>query len=603
MKGTVVTNWLKSMETLYGQEVVVKALKDNSWPEDRIINPKEDIDDASIMSVVDSAAKLVGKPIDQVWREIGRSNIVSFSKWFPSFFERASLKGFLMMMDHVHTQLTKMIPGAKPPRIIAKEISSNEIEIRYSSKRGMFDYFLGLLEGSAEFFKEKLTYDEIERGIANNDKFLRVKVKFEKQDELGKKFLLSQILSLGFIKNIPLKISVIPTIISTAAIAFIFPGQGLVKYGISCIVVFILTLIAAVITQQPMRFLQDEVKKLINLDFSGRILLKSRDEAEQFAESINILKDTMTKDFLFLKGGSDDMYSFTSSFSEIAAKMEFVSDGISSLVYEVANGAVHQAEETEKSVYTLNSNIEKINKITSEQTEGKNNLEGAVTELENSFEQTEKVAGMILNVKNNFAQVNKDGVKLSEQVNEILSIVTTVATVADQTNLLALNAAIEAARAGEAGRGFAVVSDEIRKLAENTKSAVKVINDSLMLFTGQVSGLVGQINDQFAQLEESNKTLEDVLNGNRNSTKQIVTVTNLIANLVQQLFNETEKLSSINENMHSLAAIAEENSASSEEMSSNVSEYSDKIKDLTQNIQMLEELLNMYKNELRKYKI
>ncbi|PYG87273.1 methyl-accepting chemotaxis protein [Ruminiclostridium sufflavum DSM 19573] len=603
MKGTVVTNWLKSMETLYGQEIVEKALKNNCWPESRIINPKENIEDPLIFSIINSAAKLVGKPVEEVWREIGQSNIVSFSKWFPSFFERASLKGFLMMMDHVHTQLTKMIPGAKPPRLIAKELSANEIEIRYASRRGMYDYFIGLLEGSAAFFGEKLTYSELERGTDGEDKFLRVKITFDKKSRKAKKFVLSRILSLGFMKPLPLKTSVLPAVVSAAALAVVFPGQGVIKYGISFLIIFILSLAAAIISHKPMSYLEKELDKLINFDFSDKVVIRSGDEIERIAGKINILKDKMTKDFLFLKGGSDDMYSFTSSFSEIASKMEFVSDGISSLVYEVANGAVHQAEETEKSVYVLNSNIEEINRITSEQTKGKINLEGAVKEIENSFEHAEKVANMLLDVRNNFEQVNNNGQQLSNQVNEILDIVTTVADVADQTNLLALNAAIEAARAGDAGKGFAVVADEIRKLAENSKSAVNVINNSLVLFTGKVSEFIEKINEQFAQLEESNKTLEDVLNGNRNSTRQIVVVANLIADLVAQLSDETQKLSGINENMHSLAAIAEENSASSEEMSSNVTEYSDKIKDLVQNIQMLEGLLDMYKTELKKYTI
>lgn len=603
MKGTVVLTWFNSIKDLYGQEVLDKALRQNGWQEDFVINPLEDIQDAGVHKIIGTVSSLTGKKTDAIWKEIGRSNINSFQKWFPSYFERYSLKSFLMVMDEVHKQLTKMVPGAKPPRLIAKEVSNNEIEIQYSSFRGMFDYFLGLLEGSAAFFNEKIVYVEEERKTEGENKSLRVKIKFEKETVSVKNLTLNKILSFGFISNIPAKIAVSTGILSTLAAYPIVGVAEPIKLLILSLGFFVISYLVSFVVMKPLAYISKDAKAISQFQFTDPLLVKSGDDLEKLSQSLFDFRSNLTKDFLFLKGGTDDLHSFSQRFTEIAEKMGFVSDGIASLVQEVASGAVHQAEETEKSVGILNDNIESLNTIAKEQTEGKENLINAVEYIEQSFEATDNVAKMILDVKDSFGNVNKQGEALGQQVDEIMSIVTTVASVADQTNLLALNAAIEAARAGEMGKGFAVVADEIRKLAENSKSAVRSISDNLIKFTGNVNELIDQIKGQFSQLEKSNQTLEEVLSGNRESTTKIAEVGDNIAELVTKLSNEANQLSMVYENIHSLAAIAEENSATSEEMSANVSEYSERIKDLTGHINMLESLSANYRDELKKFKV
>lgn len=156
--------------------------------------------------------------------------------------------------------------------------------------------------------------------------------------------------------------------------------------------------------------------------------------------------------------------------------------------------------------------------------------------------------------------------KVSQQVQEVLTsmlaieqIVGVIEGVAEQTNLLALNAAIEAARAGENGRGFAVVAEEVRKLAEHTKTSVTDIRQKII-----------GLNQNSRETTNSISSLSNTMQKGKNIMQEA-------AGSLQEII---QNFSEIKGDIQNIAAGSEEQSAAVQETASSVATIAQAAKEI-----------------------
>jgi hypothetical protein len=107
--------------------------------------------------------------------------------------------------------------------------------------------------------------------------------------------------------------------------------------------------------------------------------------------------------------------------------------------------------------------------------------------------------------------------EITEHISETEKIIEIIRRVAHTSNILGINASIEAARAGEQGKGFSVVAGEIKKMAENSSTAIKDVENILNNIKDKVEMINKKINEisyigqkQAVATEEISRTMEEL---------------------------------------------------------------------------------------------
>lgn len=241
----------------------------------------------------------------------------------------------------------------------------------------------------------------------------------------------------------------------------------------------------------PIRRMQHAMSAIGEGDLRRRIHSPARDELGKLSYSFDCMMDNVSGMLVRLREVGVELNGRSTGFRTFAQSTAEANAGILQAIGEIASGADQQAAIAEKSaalVTELGHDVTDIArsademKRLGEQTDGQAKAGAlSVAELRDAAEYAD---GMLQRADQAVQSFVQDAENIS-------GIVQTISEIASQTNVLSLNASIEAARAGQYGKGFLVIADEVRQLAEQSKSSAKsvaVMIDSLQSQMTEVRG-------------------------------------------------------------------------------------------------------------------
>lgn len=158
---------------------------------------------------------------------------------------------------------------------------------------------------------------------------------------------------------------------------------------------------------------------------------------------------------------------------------------------------------------------EEKNKVTSEE------LINEISDVETAIKTITESAEEISKKLNEIIKISSKSYEDIEKSNEALKLIDTTTR---KTNILGINANIESARAGELGRGFSVVAKEMMKLASQSGTMSKEIEDSLMRMKSNVEATLAAMNN-----------FQEIVEAQEESTKDIAIAMEKISNISKML--------------------------------------------------------------------
>lgn len=293
----------------------------------------------------------------------------------------------------------------------------------------------------------------------------------------------------------------------------------------------------------PLRRIGRAVEKTAEGDLTQKVPVFAKDQPAQLAQGFNLMIEKISE--LISK-----THDLTNNVGEASNVLLQNSEMSASLMQDMTvkasdmnDNASNQAGLTNQSKAVVGEMTIVIQQVAENSQAVSTSTLAANAKAQEGEKQVEKAIqqiGIISNTVNSTAKIIQGLGEKSQEINQIVDLITNIA---NQTNLLALNAAIEAARAGEQGKGFAVVAEEVRKLAEESGEAAK-----------RIAGLIKEVQN------EANHAVKAMEEG----TAEVAHGTEVVASAGEAFEHIIQAIGLVSEQIQEMSAASQQMAASAE---------------------------------------
>ncbi|MEG1847302.1 MAG: methyl-accepting chemotaxis protein [Lachnospiraceae bacterium] len=239
-----------------------------------------------------------------------------------------------------------------------------------------------------------------------------------------------------------------------------------------------------------------------------------------------------------MSNAAKTVLDITSAISSFDVGMSYISTELMEFAGELAELSESNLAIVEETTATMNQVNDTVDGTADTLDQLSNKSQELAAQNDESKALLIEVTGLKEDVIQDTTIMNTKIEQLVGLTTEIEKIVESVQAIAKQTNLLALNAAIEAARAGEAGKGFAVVAEEVRKLADDTKS--------------NLDGMRTFVTDIHAAATAGKESMDRALTSTTNMSEKIDMVSTTVGTNIEMLRGVVSSIGDIHGSMQGI---------------------------------------------------